>query len=204
MKKVLITGFEPFGHRAVNASWLAVSLLCERWHGDAVLVPEQLPVAFEQSGPALVTAVNRVQPDIVICVGEAGGRSQVTPELVGINWDDAAIPDNAGNQRTRCRIEEDGPAARFTGLPVYDAVDRMRENGIPAKVSTTAGTYLCNHVMYVLGGLVESAQKPTTGGFCHVPFAPVEAVEGGAASMSTEVAAEGLRILLETTLECVQ
>ncbi len=199
--KVLMTGFEPFADEGVNPSWLAVSLLASAWDGPAELVTEQLPVVFAESGPALRRAVEFAEPDVVISVGEAGGRNQVTPELVGINWDDARIPDNSGAQPSQSLIEPDGPAARFTTLPIYDAVDRMRAAGVPARVSTTAGTYVCNHIMYTIGGLVEASDGRLRGGFCHVPYAPEQVVARDAPSLSPEVAARGLRILLETTLE---
>ena len=200
MTRVLLTGFEPFCGEVVNPSWMAVTRLSETWDGPADLVIQRLPVAFAASGPAVRRAVERSEPDVVIAVGEAGGRTQVTPELVGINWDDACIPDNAGAQPRQTRIEPDGPAARFTTLPVDEAVERMRAAGVPARVSTTAGTYVCNHVMYVLGGLAEASGGHLRSGFCHVPYAPQQVVDRDAPSLSTEVASAGLRILVETTV----
>lgn len=200
MATVLLTGFEGFEGQEVNASWLAVTRLREIWDGPARLVTEQLPVVFADAGPALRRAVERTGPDIVISVGEAGGRTRITPELIGINWDDARIPDNAGAQPRRTRIEPGGPDARFTGLPVYEAVARMRAAGLPAGVSTTAGTYVCNHVMYVLGGLAEASDGRLCAGFCHVPYAPQQVVTRDAPCLPTDLAAQGLRILVETTL----
>lgn len=201
MTKVLLTGFDPFADEGVNPSWMAVSRLRRVWDGPAELEIVRLPVVFAESGPALRRAVEQAAPDLVVSVGEAGGRNQITPELIGVNWDDARIPDNSGAQPRQTRIEPDGPDARFTTLPVYAAVERMRAAGLPARVSTTAGTYVCNHVMYVLGGLVEASGGRMRGGFCHVPYAPQQVVDRDVPSLSTEMAAAGLRILVETTLE---
>lgn len=204
MSTVLMTGFEPFGQRSLNSSWLAVSLLAQTWQGRAELVTRCLPVTFEGCGPVLRRAVRTVHPDVLIGVGEAAGRTHLTPELVGINWDDAAIPDNAGAQPRQEYIEPGGPAARFTGLPIYQAVERMRGAGIPARVSLSAGSYVCNHVMYTIGGLVEASAGRLTGGFCHLPQAPEQVVDPDLPTMSSQLAAQGLGILLETTLESLQ
>lgn len=201
-KTILLTGFDPFGGESVNPSWLAVSRLAGNWDGPAALETVRLPVVFSESAVQLRAAVERVQPDVVISVGEAGGRTQVTPELVGINWDDARIPDNAGEQPRQTPIDPEGPAARFSTLPVYEAVDRMRAAGIPASVSTTAGTYVCNHVLYTVCGIVEATQrKPMLGGFCHVPYAPEQVAGRADPSLSPELAARGLGLLARAALD---
>lgn len=200
--RILVTGFEPFADEGVNPSWSAAQRLAEQW-ADGDLAIERLPVVFAQSGPALLSAVDRHHPDVVVCVGEAGGRTRVTPELVAVNWDDARIPDNAGDRPRRRRIRAEGPDGYLTGLPVYEAVERMRAQGIPAAVSTTAGTYVCNHVFYLVRDLAAHASRPIATGFAHVPYAPGQVTARDLPSVTIDEDARALRILVEATLEHV-
>ena len=147
MQKVLITGFEPFGGERVNPSWEVVKQLNDMELSGARIIARQLPCVFGAALEALNEAIDDVQPVMVLAIGQAGGRTDITLERVAINIDDARIPDNQGQQPIDEPIVEKGPAAYFSTLPVKAMVEAMREAGIPASVSQPAGTYVCNHVM---------------------------------------------------------
>jgi pyroglutamyl-peptidase I len=165
--RILVTGFEPFGGDPENASLEAVRRLADAWAADpqphVELVTGVLPVAFATAGPALRSLIDEHQPDAVLAVGEAGGRSAITPERWGVNEDDARIPDNAGDQPRATPIEPDGPARRPSGFDVDALVSAILAVGLPADASADAGRFLCNHVAYLVGGL------EVAGGFVHVP-----------------------------------
>lgn len=169
--KILITGFEPFGGEATNPSWESVRALPDTIAG-AEVVKLMIPVVFGRSADVLREAVAEHDPDVIISVGQAGGRLAVSPERVAINVDDARIPDNDGKQPIDTVIKEDGPAAYFSSLPVKAMVTAMREAGIPAQVSNTAGTYVCNHIMYQILYLIANEYPGRRGGFIHVPYSP--------------------------------
>lgn len=207
MKTVLITAFEPFGGELVNPSWEAVSHLHERMVCGAKVMAKQLPCAFGDALTALYAAIEELKPDLVIAVGQAGGRTDVTIERVGINVDDARIPDNLGNQPIDEAIVEGGPVAYFSTLPIKAIVEGIREAGIPASVSQTAGTYVCNHVMYGLMHYLEkhnSLAKNKTkirGGFIHIPYLPEQAVKHpGVASMPAATVILALEMALSIAL----
>ena len=147
--KILFTGFDPFGGETINPAFEAVKLLPEEVAGAEVIKVE-IPTVFRKGAAKLKAAVEKYKPDFVICVGQAGGRASVTPEFVGINYQDARIPDNDGLQPIGEIIMEDGDRAYFTKLPVKAIVAELQKTGIPASVSYTAGTYVCNDVMYHL------------------------------------------------------
>lgn len=203
MKTVLITAFEPFGGEVINPSWEAVSQLHERMICGARVVAKQLPCVFGESLASLTASLDELKPDLVIAVGQAGGRVDVTVERVAINVDDARIPDNAGNQPIDETIVEGGPAAYFSTLPVKAIVEGIREAGIPASVSQTAGTFVCNHVMY---GLLHTLAKQkgkhkVRGGFIHIPWLPEQAVKyPGAASMPAPTVILALEMALSIAL----
>lgn len=144
--KILVTGFDPFGGETVNPAYEAVKLLPDTIAG-AQIIKLQVPTRFALSGTVLEAAVNEHRPDAVICVGQAGGRSAITPERVAINLADASIPDNAGDQPVDEPIRKDGAPAYFTSLPVKAMVQKMRAAGIPAALSYTAGSFVCNSLM---------------------------------------------------------
>ena len=164
--RILVTGFAPFGPDTVNAAWEAVARLPERI-GGAELVKRQLPVEYHGAPAALDTLLAELRPDAVLCVGQAAGRAALTPELVGINWRDAAAPDNAGVLCRGERIDPAGPDAYFSTLPVREMTEAIRAAGIPAQLSLSAGGYLCNCLLYHLAGLAKERGIP--GGFLHVP-----------------------------------
>ena len=152
--KILVTGFDPFGGETVNPAYEAVKLLPDTIAG-AQIIKLQVPTRFALSGTVLEAAVNEHRPDAVICVGQAGGRSAITPERVAINLADASTPDNAGDQPVDEPIRKDGAPAYFTSLPVKAMVQKMRAAGIPAALSYTAGSFVCNSLMYTLLYLID-------------------------------------------------
>src|SRR5471032_1490627 len=173
MRKVLVTGFEPFGGERLNPSWEVVKQLEDLELSGARIVIRQLPCVFGKAIEALNVAIDEVDPVMVIAVGQAGGRTDFSVERVAINVDDARIADNEGNQPVDRPIVSDAPAAYFSQLPVKAIVNGLREAGIPASVSQTAGTYVCNHIMY---GLMHRLAHPSCnivkGGFIHIPYLP--------------------------------
>lgn len=199
--KILYTGFSPFGGESVNPSYEALRLLPDSIAGAAVLRLE-LPVSFESAGKLLVEAMERERPDIVICVGQAGGRAAVTPEYVAINYRSARIPDNDGFQPLDEPVCVGGPVGYFTKLPVHRIAGRCRENGIPAAVSYSAGTYVCNNLMYTLLRTIEAEFPRVAGGFIHVPYSSAQAAAKTPTPPGMELGmmAEALRIAGEETL----
>lgn len=196
MTRVLLTGFAPFDGASLNPSWQAASLVAADPPEGLAVTAVELPCAFGTSIEALREAIRAAGPDLVLCLGQAGGRPGVSVERVGINVDDARIPDNAGNQPVDEPVVPGGPAAYFSGLPVKACVAALREAGVPAAVSNTAGTFVCNHVAYGLGHLVATEFPHVRGGFVHVPWAPEQVTEGTAPALEPATVARGLRALL--------
>lgn len=199
MTTALLTGFEPFGGDARNPSGEAVAEVARTWDRPERLVTEILPVAFDAAADALRTLIGEHAPDVVIATGLAGGRTQVTPERVAINLRDARIPDNAGAQPVDEPSVPGGPSAYFATLPVKAIARAISDAGIPAAVSHTAGTFVCNHVMYVAADA--AARRPgTTAGFVHVPWSDETAPDGAFALPSAEIA-RALGIAVRTALD---
>lgn len=198
--KVLITGFDPFGGEKINPALEAVKKLPDTIEGAEVIKLE-IPTVFRKSLEKIEENIKLHNPDIVISVGQAGGRFGVTPERVAINIDDARIKDNEGNQPIDTVIYEDGEAAYFSNLPIKAMVKEMQEGGIPATVSNTAGTFVCNHVMY---GILYMAQKKypnIRGGFIHVPYIPSQVVtKPNTPSMSIDDIAKGLELSIKAAV----
>jgi pyroglutamyl-peptidase len=200
MKTVLLTGFEPFDGAAINPSWEAVRQL-DGWSGDGFIVEaRELPCVFGDAAEAMRGFVDALQPDLVIAVGQAGGRPEISLERIAINVDDARIPDNAGRQPVDVPIVADGPAAWFTTLPIKAIVAAIRARGIKAGVSQTAGTFVCNHVFYALMHHVRG--QPVKAGFIHVPFLPEQAAAWPepAPAMTLEDIVTALRVAVEVAL----
>lgn len=200
--KILVTGFEPFDGASINPALEAVRRLPGTVAG-AEVVKAELPVVFGRDREVLAAAVAEHRPDVVVCIGQAGGRTHVTPEFVGINYAHARIPDNDGNQPLAQPIVEGGPDAYFTKLPVHAMVERMRAAGIPAAVSYTAGTFCCNEMLYAVLHLCATAYPAMRGGFIHVPYATEQAASmgEGTASMPVETMVEGLTLALQAIVE---
>ncbi len=172
MKKLLITGFEPFGGENYNPSWEAVAQLPDMI-ADFELAKLCLPVVFGEAQSVLADTADALTPDVILSVGLAGGRDAVTPEFVGINIRYASMPDNAGNQPTDEPIIIDGNTAYFSTLNPRKMVEAIKKRGIPAKASYTAGTYVCNEVLYSM--LARFDGTNTRVGFIHLPFVPEQA-----------------------------
>ena len=173
--KVLVTGFDPFGGESINPAWEAVKVIKDEIAG-AEIVKMQIPTVVGKSIAKIHDKMVEINPDIVIAVGQAGGRFGVTPERVAINVTDARIPDNEGNQPIDEPIFADGDAAYFSNLPVKAMVQEIKNAGYPTSLSNTAGTYICNHVMYGILYYIQKEFPNVRGGFIHVPFAASQVV----------------------------
>ena len=167
--KILVTGFDPFGGEKVNPALEAVKSLPSVIHGAEIRWVE-IPTVFYQSAEVLEAEIVRYQPNVVLCIGQAGGRTSLTPERVAINQDDARIPDNQGNQPIDTPIRLDGEAAYFSTLPIKAMVQAIKEDGLPATVSNTAGTFVCNHLMYQALYLADKKFPNMRAGFMHIPY----------------------------------
>jgi len=200
MKTVLLTGFEPFDKETINPSWEVVSGLHDTEGEGYRIISLQLPCVFGESLQTLQRAIEAYTPSVVIAVGQAGGRVDISVERVAINIDDARIPDNKGQQPIDQPVVSEGPAAWFSTLPIKSIVMTLKHHGIPASVSQTAGTFVCNHVMY--GLLHELRAKPEVkGGFIHIPYLPQQAsLHPGSASMSVATAQQALKIAIRIAI----
>ncbi|UOD27382.1 pyroglutamyl-peptidase I [Massilia violaceinigra] len=198
-KTVLLTGFEPFNKETINPAWEAVrSLAGHEGVGYRVEV-RQLPCVFGAAGEVLRAAIDELRPGVVIAVGQAGGRVDLSVERIAINIDDAPIPDNAQCQLIDQPVVEGGPAAYFSTLPIKAIVSALREGGLPASVSQTAGTFVCNHVFYSL--MHQTAGTDVRAGFIHIPYLPQQAAaHPDAPSMALAEVVRGLIIALEVAL----
>ena len=198
--KLLVTGFDPFGEEKVNPALEAVKKLDERIAGCEI-VKLQLPTVFGKSIKTLERALKKERPEITICVGQAGGRDRISVERVAINIDDARIPDNEGNQPIDKPIFVDGDTAYFSRLPIKAIVRNMNENNIPAEISNTAGTYVCNHIMYGLLYNINKKYPNMKGGFVHIPFLPEQVIDKKMMpSMSLDNIIKGITIAIETSI----
>ncbi|WP_456789039.1 pyroglutamyl-peptidase I [Cellulomonas sp. P5_C5] len=198
MTRVLLTGFGPFDGQAVNASSLAVQEVASRWTGPAELVVRELPVSFRGARHQLRVAIAELEPDLVVCVGEAGGRAAVGVERVAVNVIDARIPDVDGSAPVDVPVIAGAPAAFFSTLPVKACAAAVRDAGVPVEVSNTAGLYVCNATFYALQHLL-AARPEVRSGFVHVPRTPVQ-VELGAPAMSVDDAAAALQGIVRAAL----
>ena len=173
--KLLLTAFDPFGGEPINPALEAVKLVRGQI-GSVEVVKVTVPTVFGKSIATVAAAVEKEHPDAVLCIGQAGDRYDLTPERVAINCDDARIPDNEGNQPIDQPIFADGEPAYFSGLPVKAMVAAIRSAGVPASVSSTAGTFVCNHLMYGVLYTLAKSYPGVRGGFMHVPFVTSQVV----------------------------
>lgn len=196
LPRILLTGFDPFGGETVNPSWEAVRTLHGRRLAGHQVVARQLPTEFARSLVVLKAALREVRPAIVLGVGQAGGRSRLSIERVAINVADARIADNAGAQPIDAPVVANGPAAYFSTLPIKAMQAALHAAGLPAEISNTAGTYVCNHVAYAMAHFTAN-QRRVRSGFIHIPFLPDQAVRHAyAPSMALEDVTRGLAIAL--------
>jgi len=195
--KVLITGFDPFGGESINPALEAVKALPDTIAG-AEIIKLEIPTVFRKSLEKIEENIIKHSPDIVISIGQAGGRFGVTPERVAINIDDARIEDNEKNQPIDITIFEDGETAYFTNLPIKAMVKEMQDGGIPASVSNTAGTFVCNHVMYGIMYMIDKKYPNIKGGFIHIPYMTSQVIDKkNTPFMSLDEIVRGLELSIE-------
>ena len=192
--KIIVTGFDPFGGEKINPSIECVKALPEV--EGVELIRLELPTVFKESAKRLNEVINEVKPDAVLSVGQAGGRPGITMERIAINVDDARIPDNISQQPIDEAIQLDGEAAYFTTLPIKRIVKAIREAGISAEVSNSAGTFVCNHIMYQALFAATKADKPFKAGFMHIPFIPEQTTDKP--SLPLEESTKAVQIAIET------
>ncbi|MGM9486438.1 pyroglutamyl-peptidase I [Ideonella sp. YS5] len=192
----LLTGFEPFGGESINPSWEVARALEGERFGEAVVVASRLPCCFGDAAARLRQLLDELRPQWVLALGQAAGRADFSIERIAINIDDARIADNAGAQPVDVPVVEGGPAAFFATLPIKAMVAGLREAGLPASISQTAGTFVCNHVFYALMHAVQG-RAGVRGGFMHLPLLPEQAVrQPGLPSMPLSTMIDGVRLAL--------
>ena len=192
MKKLLVTGFDPFGGESVNPAREAVLRLPDAVGGYEITKLE-IPTVFGLAAETVLQAAEELCPHAILCVGQAGGRAAVTPEVVAINLREASIPDNAGNVPVNTPVIENAPAAYFATLPVRDMVQAVKEKGIPCTLSYSAGTFVCNDLLYTL--LHRYRDTDVRVGFVHIPYLPEQAREGKP-SMELDTVVEALTAMI--------
>ncbi|MDO5028745.1 MAG: pyroglutamyl-peptidase I [Bacillota bacterium] len=199
--KILVTGFDPFGGEKINPAIEAVKKLPDEIAG-AQIIKLQVPTVFHKSAALMYEKIKEIQPDVILNIGQAGGRAALTPERVAINLDDARIPDNEGQQPIDQKIRPDGPAAYFSSLPIKAMVAKIQEAGLPASVSNSAGTFVCNHLMYQTLYFIDKEFPGTVGGFIHIPFLPDQVVtKANMPSMALADITRGLELAIEALVQ---
>ena len=192
--KILITGFDPFGGEKINPAYEAVKLLSAPEGTE--LIKLQLPTVFGKSLEEAISCIKKEKPDVIICVGQAGGRAAVTPERVAINIMDASSPDNLGNCPVDMPVIPGGKAAYFSTLPVKAMVEAIKAQGVAAQLSNSAGTFVCNQLMYGVLQYCEENLPGTRAGFIHVPYLPSQAEKKQLPSLSLEDMVKALNACL--------
>ena len=203
--KILVTGFDPFGGEKINPALETIKRLPDTILG-AQIIKLEIPTVVGKSLAKIKEAVEKENPDVVLSIGQAGGRSEITVERIGINIDDCRIPDNEGNQPIDEPVIKGGPAAYFVTVPIKAIVENIKAHNIPASISNTAGTFICNHVCYGVAHLAAArtaAGKPMKSGFIHIPFLPEQVIGKPALtpSMSLETIVSGITQALEAIVE---
>ena len=194
--KILLTAFTPFDGESINPALEAMKLLPDKI-GQLEVLKLEVPTVFGKSARLVLETMEQEKPDYVLSIGQAGGRAEITPERIAINIDDAGIPDNEGNQPTDRPIYPDGENAYFSTLPVKAIVEAIKREGIPASISNSAGTYVCNHLMYSVLYSIKKNALPIKAGFIHVPYIPEQTVnKKDKASLSLEEVVRGLEAAL--------
>ncbi|MBR4462547.1 MAG: pyroglutamyl-peptidase I [Erysipelotrichaceae bacterium] len=199
--KILLTGFEPFGGETINPAQEAVQLVKDEIKG-AQIVKCYVPVVFGKAIDTVHEALKKDDFDAVLLIGQAGGRYEITPERIGINCDDGRIPDNEGNQPVDQPVRADGPAAYFSTLPIKKMVEYMKAANVPAAISNSAGTYVCNHLMYGVLYYLDKEFPNMIGGFMHVPYLHEQVMnKKETASLSKEDVVKGIEASLEAIID---
>lgn len=174
--KILVTGFDPFGGEKINPAIESVKKLPDIIAG-AKIIKLEIPTVCHRSLKVIEEAIQKYDPDVILSIGQAGGRSDITVERIGINVDDCRIPDNDGQQIIDEPIFADGPDAYFVNLPIKAMVARIQSRQIPASISNTAGTFVCNHVTYGVRHMIETRYPGKRSGFIHIPFLPQQVID---------------------------
>ena len=199
--KLLVTAFDPFGKESINPS-LEVLKALEKNILGATIIPLEVPTVCYKSLQVIEEAIKEHNPDIILSIGQAGGRSEITVERIGINVNDFSICDNEGNQIIDEKIFKDGPDAYFVNVPIKAMVENIKKSNIPASVSNTAGTFVCNHVTYGVRHLIETKYKGKKSGFIHIPYLPEQVVnKNGVSSMSLDVMVTGITEAIKAIIE---
>jgi len=202
--KILVTGFDPFGGEKINPAIESVKKLPDEIAG-AQIVKLEIPTVCHRSLEVIDEAIAKYDPDVVLSIGQAGGRSDITVERIGINIDDCRIPDNAGQQIIDEPVFADGPAAYFVNIPIKAMVINIQKQNIPASVSNTAGTFVCNHVTYGVRHIIETKYPGKRSGFIHIPFLPEQVIDKkNMPSMSLETIVKALIAAIETIVETTE
>lgn len=200
--KVLVTGFNPFGGETINPAYEAVKLLPDEIKG-AQIIKIEIPTVFNKGAKVVEDAIEKYSPDAVLCVGQSGNKGYLAVERVGINLCAARKPDNEGVVPKEGPIREDGKNAYFATLPVKAMVEHIKSKGVPSFASYSAGTYVCNDVLYLLLYTLENKYPHIKGGFIHVPFAVEQAArkKQNVPCMAIETTAKGLEYAIEAIVE---
>ncbi|MCI6609516.1 MAG: pyroglutamyl-peptidase I [Ezakiella sp.] len=198
--KILVTGFDSFGGEKINPAFESVKNLPNKIL-NAEIIKLEIPTVINKSLDKIREKIEEVKPDVVLSVGQAGGRADITIERIGINCDDFRIPDNNGNQPIDEKIVEDGPDAYFSNLPIKAMVKHIQDGNIPASVSNSAGTFVCNHVLYGVAHIGATKYQNMRTGFIHVPFLPNQVVnKKSMPSMSLETITKALKLAIEAII----
>ena len=198
MKKILVTGFDPFGGEKVNPALEVIKLLPKKIGENEVRILE-IPTVYKKSVEKIEKEIESYKPDYVLSIGQAGGRASISIERVAINIDDFRIKDNEGNQPIDENIFEDGENAYFSTLPIKAIQNELAKNNIPSSISNTAGTFVCNHVFYGVRYLIEKKFKGIKSGFVHIPYMPEQVIgKADTPSMSLDNILKGVIVIIET------
>lgn len=199
--KILVTGFDPFGGEKINPAIESVKKLPDEIAG-AKIIKLEIPTICHRSLEVIDDAIKEYDPDVILSIGQAGGRSDITVERIGINIDDCRICDNAGQQIIDEPVFKGGPAAYFVNIPIKAMVAKIQEHLIPASVSNSAGTFVCNHVTYGVRHIIETKYPGKRSGFIHIPFLPQQVInKKNMPSMTLDTIVEGLCAAIEAIVE---
>ncbi len=202
--KILITGFEPFGGEKINPAYEVVKKLKDTI-SDSEIIKIQVPVVFNSSSERIIQKIEETNPDAVLMIGQAGGRFNISVERVGINIDDAPIKDNEENQHIDIAIDKEGLPAHFSTLPIKAIVNRIIMEGIPASISNSAGTYICNHVLYGVLNYIYKKNLDIKAGFIHIPFLLEQALDKGEIpSMSLDAMVTAIEKTIEEIISSIR
>ena len=198
--RVLLTSFDAFGDEKINPAEEALKSI-DLESENFEIFKLTLPTVFKKSSTLLIEYIEKIKPSSVICLGQAGGRASITPERIAINVDDAELADNEGNIPKDSPIKEDGPAAYFSTLPIKSIVEELKRKQIPANISNTAGTFVCNHIFYSLMHYAAKNSPGLLAGFIHLPYLPEQATKKNMPSLPLEKIVEAIKIAVIETVK---